>query len=105
MSPVRSILRPAALLATITLAGCGTLTGTRYAPLISNTLALREAQLARVNVGSIAADPDSKDDVEKVFARAMQVNSVYGSYTAYLREALASEFDHSLVFHSRGASQ
>ena len=95
MSPALSTLRLAALLATLTLAGCGTLTGTRYAPLISNTLALREAQLARVSVGSIAADPDAKDDVERVFARAMKVNSVYGSYTAYLREALASEFDHA----------
>jgi hypothetical protein len=95
MRPVCSALRLAALIASLTLAGCGTLTGTRYSPLISNTLALREAGLAKVNVGAIATDPDSKEDVEDVMARAMVVKSAYGTYTAYLREALASEFDHA----------
>jgi hypothetical protein len=93
--PIYPFLRVAALLAPLTLAACGTLTGTRYGPLISNTLALREAQLAKVNVGTISKDPGAKRDVDKVMARAMHVESAYGSYTAYLREALASEFEHA----------
>jgi hypothetical protein len=95
MSPATAFLRLAALLTCLPLVACGTLTGTRYSPHISNTLALRDAQLAKVSVGTIATDPDSKEDVERVMARAMYVNSVYGSYTAYLREALTSELDHA----------
>jgi hypothetical protein len=105
MRPVCSALRLAALLASLTLIGCGTLTGTRYSPLISNTLALREAGLARVSVGSIATDPDSKEDVEDVMARAVVVKSAYGTYTAYLREALASEFDHADLLDAASATR
>jgi hypothetical protein len=95
MSSIRPIRVLAPLFAVLALTGCGTLTGTRYSPHISNTLALREAGLAKVAIGSIATDPAAKDDVESVRARAMYVESAYGSYTAYLREALASEFEHA----------
>lgn len=98
MRPALTTLRLAALLAMVALAGCGTIKGTRYHPLISNTLALREAALAKVSVGTIEANPE--EDVETVMARAMAVESAYGSYTAYLREAIASEFDHADLLDS-----
>jgi hypothetical protein len=75
-------------------AGC-TATGPRYNVNLGNTLALRDAAIAKVRVGEVREDPKAKRNVEKVTARAVTVASPYGSYTAYLREALASEFDHA----------
>ncbi|MEO8061476.1 MAG: hypothetical protein ABI821_01875 [Pseudomonadota bacterium] len=91
-TPLRLIapLLAACLLAT----GC-TLAGPRYNTFVGNTLALREAGLEKVKIGEIRKDPQAKGNVDKVKARAMNVTSPYGSYTAYLREALASEFDHA----------
>jgi hypothetical protein len=74
--------------------GC-TLSGPRYSPFVGNTLALREAGLEKVRIGEIGKEPLAKRDVDKVHARAMTVTSAYGSYRAYLREALAAEFDHA----------
>jgi hypothetical protein len=74
--------------------GC-TMNGPRYNPFVGNTLALREAGLEKVAIGEMSKDPRARADVDKVKARAMTVTSPYGSYTAYLREALAAEFDHA----------
>jgi hypothetical protein len=89
-----------ALTAGYALAGCGSLVmnAPRYSVHVSNTLALREAGLAKVSVGEIAKDPDARRDVDHVKARAMTLGSPYGSFTAYLREALAAELDHSDSF-------
>jgi hypothetical protein len=82
------------------LAGCGSLVMNtpRYSVHVSNTLALREAGLAKVSIGHIAKDPDARRDVDRVEARAMTLASPYGSFTAYLREALAAELDHSDLY-------
>ena len=85
----------AALVSLSILAGCGTLNGTRYNHHVGNTLELRAAGLGKVSVGEIRKDPAASKDVDVVRARAMTVASAYGSYTAYLREALASELDHA----------
>jgi hypothetical protein len=90
--PLRLI---AAMLAMSLLATGCTINGPRYNPFVGNTLALREAGLEKVAIGVIRKDPESRADVDKVKARAMNVTSPYGSYTAYLREALAAEFDHA----------
>jgi len=90
--PLRLI---AAMLATSLLSTGCTLTGPRYNSFVGNTLSLREAGLEKVQIGEIRADPKAKHNVDKVKARAMTVLSPYGSYTAYLRESLASEFDHA----------
>ena len=97
MRPNYPLLRRAALLVLLAAAGpgCGTLTGTRYSPLIGTTLALREARLGKLSVGTISTGPESNRNVERVMARAMFVESAYGTYTAYLREALTAEFDHA----------
>jgi hypothetical protein len=87
-------LAAALLAASLFATGC-TLNGPRYSPFIGNTLALREAGLDKVRIGEIRKDPQAKRNVDKVKARAMTVTSAYGSYTAYLREALATEFDHA----------
>jgi hypothetical protein len=78
-----------------TVTGCFTFTGPRYNHHIGNTLELRAAGLDKVNVGEIRKDPAVRGDVDKVSTRASTVLSPYGSYTAYLREALSSEFDHA----------
>jgi hypothetical protein len=70
----------------------------RYSVHVSNTLALREAGLAKVSIGDIAKDPASRRDVDRVKARAMTLGSPYGSFTAYLREALTAELDHSDLY-------
>lgn len=87
-------MRILALLPLLVLTGC-TLTAPRYGAHVTNTMALRDARLAPVAIGDIRKDPAAKRDVDRVKARAMKVNSAYGSYTAYLREALMAEFDHA----------
>jgi hypothetical protein len=89
-----------ALTACSALAGCGSLVMNtpRYSVHVSNTLALREAGLAKVSIGDIAKDPASRRDLDRVKARAMTLGSPYGSFTAYLREALAAELDHSDLY-------
>jgi hypothetical protein len=87
-------MRILALLPLLVLTGC-TLTGPRYGAHVTNTIALREAGLAKVAIGDIRKEPAAKRDVDRVKARAMTVNSAYGSYTSYLREALLAEFDHA----------
>jgi hypothetical protein len=85
----------AALLTTSLFATGCTITAPRYNTFVGNTLALREAGLDKVRIGEIRADANSKGKIEKVHARAMTVASPYGTYTAYLREAMAAEFDHA----------
>lgn len=82
------------LAVTLSTAGC-TINGARYTVALPNTLALRDAGLARVRVGEVREDRAASGNVERVKARAMKVVSPYGSYTAYLREALVNEFDHA----------
>jgi hypothetical protein len=88
------VLIPALLLIAAITAGC-TVTSQRYGAHVSNTLALREAGLGKVSIGEFRKDPAARHDVDRVKARAMTVVSAYGSYTAYLREAFTSEFDHA----------
>lgn len=86
-----------ALAACLGLTGCGSMivNTPRYSVHVSNTVALREAGLGKVVIGEIARDPQARRDVDRVKARAMILGSPYGSFTAYLREALAAEFDHA----------
>jgi hypothetical protein len=92
-------MRRAAILLALTAclghAGCVTMTAPRYTVHVSNTLALREAGLAKASIGEIRSDPTSRGNVESVRARAITVASPYGSFTAYLREALVHELDHA----------
>ena len=68
-----------ALTACSVLAGCGLVMNTpRYSVHVSNTLALREAGLAKVSIGEIAKDPDARRDVDHVKARAMTLGSSFG---------------------------
>lgn len=91
-----------ALTACLGLAGCGLVMNTpRYSVHVSNTVALREAGLAKVSIGDIAKDPGARGDVDRVKARALTLGSPYGSFTAYLREALTAEFDHADLYAPR----
>lgn len=101
---MRSLSTPIALVLALAgclgLAGCGTLVinTPRYSVHVSNTVALREAGLAKVTIGDFAKDPGARRDVDRVKARAMTLASPYGSFTAYLREALVAEFDHADLY-------
>jgi hypothetical protein len=88
------------LTACLGLAGCGTMVVNtpRYTVHVSNTVALREAGLSTVSVGDFAKEPGARHDVDRVKARALTLASPYGSFTAYLREALAAEFDHADLY-------
>jgi hypothetical protein len=87
------------LTACCTLAGCGLVMNTpRYSVHVSNTVALREAGLAKISIGDIAKVPGARRDVDRVKARALTLGSPYGSFTAYLREALVAELDHSDLY-------
>lgn len=90
---IRRGMLAAILVATLT-TGC-TVPATRYSVAIPNTLALREAGLSRVSVGEIRKDRKARPDVDKLKSRASTLASPYGSYTAYLREALANELEHA----------
>jgi hypothetical protein len=83
--------------------GC-TVTAPRYVVGVTNTLALREAALEKVKIGEVRKDTAARADVEHVKARAMTVTSPYGSYTAYLREALTNEFDHADLLDTGAAA-
>lgn len=84
----------AAVLIAFTMTGC-TIPTTRYSVAIPNTLALREAGLSPVSVGEIRKDRKTRPDVDKLKTRASTLTSPYGSYTAYLREALANELEYA----------
>jgi len=88
------VLRPVLILALLSAAGCS-MTAPPYSAHVSNTVALREAGFEKVSVGEFRKDPAARKNVDKVMARASPVQSPYGSYTAYMREALAAEFDHA----------
>jgi hypothetical protein len=89
-----------ALAACLELASCGTLVinTPRYSVHVSNTVALREAGLAKISVGDFVKEAGARRDVDRVKARAMTLASPYGSFTAYLREALVAEFDHADLY-------
>jgi hypothetical protein len=74
--------------------GC-TLPAANYSVSLPNTLALREAGLPKIKVGEIRKEPRSRADVDKLRSRGSTLVSPYGSYTAYLREALTNELDHA----------
>jgi hypothetical protein len=80
-----------ALLAT----GCTSWVGPRYNHHVGNTLELRAAGLDKVSIGEIRKDPEARDDVDQLRSQTLYIESPYGSYTAYLHEALKIEFDHS----------
>jgi hypothetical protein len=94
----------AVLAASCLLTGGCTATAPRYIVGVSNTLALREAGLEKVKVGEVRKGTTAHADVEHVKARAMTVTSPYGSYTAYLREALINEFDHADLLDTGAAA-
>jgi hypothetical protein len=96
---MRRLFPTLSLAACFGLTGCGLVMNTpRYSVHVSNTLVLREAGLAKVSIGDIAKDPGARRDVDRVKARALTLGSPYGSFTAYLREALAAEFDHADLY-------
>jgi len=95
MNAPSTAARAVALLwAMLAAAGC-TLPAARYHVAVDNTLALREAGLSKVRVGEIRKDPKARPDVDKLASRGTTLASPYGSYAAYLREALANELEHA----------
>jgi hypothetical protein len=73
-------------------AGCATV-APKYNTDFDNVGKLRSASLAPTRIGSITKDPGAKHDVDALTLRGGTLQSPYGSYTAYLREALQQEFE------------
>ncbi len=80
-----------ALLAT----SCASFVGPRYNHHVGNTLELRAAGLDKIGIGDFRKDPEARHDVDELRSQALNIESPYGSYTEYLREALKTEFDHA----------
>jgi hypothetical protein len=80
------------MIALSALAGCAT-NAPKYNSDFDNVGKLRSADLAPARIGAITKDEKAKEDVDHVTLRGGALQSPYGSYTAYLREALQEEFE------------
>jgi hypothetical protein len=76
-------------------ASCVSFVGPRYNHHVGNTLELRAAAPGKVAIGEFRKDPGARNDVDELRSQALDIESPYGSYTAYLQEALKIEFDHA----------
>ncbi len=72
--------------------GCST-NAPKYNSNMDNVGKLRAANLAPTNIGPISKDPTAKVNVDKLTIRAGTYSSPYGSFTAFLQEALKQEFE------------
>jgi hypothetical protein len=75
--------------------GCASWVGPRYNHHVGNTLELRAAGLDKVSIGEVRKHPEARVDVDELRSQTLYIESPYGSYTAYLQEALKIEFDHA----------
>jgi hypothetical protein len=88
---MRGMLIGSVLVVGLFVGGCAT-NAPKYNTDFDNVAKLRAATLAPVRIGEITKDPASKQDVNSITIRGGTLTSPYGSYTAYLREALEQEF-------------
>jgi hypothetical protein len=76
------------------LAACAT-TAPRYATNYPAVTELKAAGLAPVRVSAFTTAPDPKGLIESLTIRGGKMSSPYGSYAAYLSEALKQDLDHA----------
>jgi hypothetical protein len=72
--------------------GCSAI-APKYNTDFNNISQLRKEKLNPARVGTVTKEPASKSDVDSLAIRGASYASPYGSYTAYLAEALKEELD------------
>jgi hypothetical protein len=72
--------------------GCAT-TAPKYNTNFDNVAKLRAADLAPAKIAVMTKESGAKSDVDSLTIRGGSYKSPYGSYTAYVREALKQEFN------------
>jgi hypothetical protein len=79
----------------------------RYNTNYGSVTVLKSAGLESVKVGEIAKLPAKAkaDDVDRLTIRGGTYNSPYGSFTAFLREALKDELDHADLLNDKSSFQ
>lgn len=87
---MNNIITTAALVLLLT--GCSTL-APKYNTDFNDIAPLRKEKLNPVKVGTVTKDPAAKADVDSLTIRGGGYVSPYGSYTAYLSEALRQTLD------------
>lgn len=74
------------------LSACSTV-APKYNSNFDNVAALRSQPLRPIKVGDVTKEQDAKTNVDKLTIRAGDYASPYGSFTAYLQNALKQELD------------
>ncbi len=74
-----------------TLSACS-MVAPKYTPSVANISQLKMAKLKPLAIGKISADPALGSNNDSIGLRGSSMSSPYGSYSAYLEEALRSEF-------------
>ncbi len=72
--------------------GCSTM-APKYNTDFNNIAQMRKEKLNAAKVGPVIKAPTAKEDVDSLTIRGSRYVSPYGSYTAYLSEALKQELD------------
>jgi len=86
------------------LSACSTM-APKYNSNFDNVVALRGQQLNAIKVGDITKEPGAKTNVNKLTIRAGDYASPYGSFTAYLQNALKQELDDARLLDPNSSLQ
>lgn len=78
------------LLFALMLSGCA-MTAPNYTTSFDNVTLLRQENLDKVKITEVTSTPGPNESPENITMRASPLNSPYGSYAGYLREALTQE--------------
>jgi len=77
--------------------GCS-IAAPKYNTDFNNISLMRKEKIIPVKVGSVTKNNTANEDVDSLSIRGGSFNSPYGSYTAYLSEALKQELDDARLF-------
>jgi hypothetical protein len=83
---------PVVALLILLITGCSTI-APKYNTDFNNISQLRREKLNPARVGTVTKETAAKSDVDSLAIRGGTYESPYGSYTAYLAEALKQELD------------
>jgi len=86
------------------LTGCAT-SATKYNTNFDNVGVLRAAGAAPVKIGPISKQPGAKQDVDSISLRLGKLDSPYGTYTAYLQEALQQDFENARLLDANSLTE
>jgi hypothetical protein len=73
------------------------MTAPKYSMSYENISHLRNGKLNNLKVGEVKKDPSAKDNIDELTIRASPWKSPYGSFSAYLKEALLTELSEAKI--------